>query len=83
MKWYSPCRASRARVGSWGLHTFTHHVKVAFFRGASLRPVPPGASKGKGKRYIDIHEGDQLDEVQMANWVKQAAALPGFLGPRA
>ena len=56
---------------------------MAFFRGASLRPVPPGASKGKGKRYIDIHEGDQLDEVQMANWVKQAAALPGFLGPRA
>jgi hypothetical protein len=56
---------------------------VAFFRGASLRSVPPGASKGKDKRYIDIHEGDQLDEVQMANWVKQAAALPGFLGPRA
>jgi len=65
-----------------GLHTFTHYVKVAFFRGTSLRPVPPGASKGKDTRYIDIHEGDELDEAQMANWVKQAAALPGFLGPR-
>ena len=65
-----------------GLHTFTHYVKVAFFRGTSLRPTPPGASKGKDTRYIDIHEGDQLDEAQMANWVKQAAALPGFLGPR-
>jgi hypothetical protein len=55
---------------------------VAFFRGTSLRPVPPGASKGEDTRYIDIHEGDELDEAQMANWVKQAAALPGFLGPR-
>src|SRR5205823_8452320 len=45
-------------------------------------PVPPGASKSKDTRYIDIHEGDELDEAQMANWVQQAAALPGFLGPR-
>ena len=67
----------------------THYIKVAFFRGTSLRPVPSGASKGKGKdkgkdkdtRYIDIHQGYELDEAQMANWVKQAAALPGFLGP--
>jgi len=64
-----------------GLHTFTHYVKVAFFRGTSLQPVPPGASKGKDTRYIDIREGDELDEAQMASWVKQAAALPGFLGP--
>jgi hypothetical protein len=54
----------------------THYIKVAFFRGTSLRPVPSGASKGKDTRYIDIHQGDE-----MANWVKQAAALPGFLGP--
>ena len=60
-------------------HTFTHYVKVVFFRGTSLRPVPPGASKGKDTRYIDIHEGDELDEVQMATWVKQAAALPGWV----
>jgi len=63
----------------------THYIKVAIFRGKSLRPVPSGASKGKGKdkdtRYIDIHQGYELDEAQMANWVKQAAALPGFLGP--
>ena len=54
---------------------------MAFFRGTSLRPVPPGASKSKDTRYIDIHEGEELDEAQMANWVKQAAALPGFLAP--
>jgi hypothetical protein len=53
--------------------------KVAFFRGTSLRPVPPGASKGKDTRYLDIREGDQLDEAQMATWVKQAAALPGWV----
>jgi hypothetical protein len=47
-------------------------VKVAFFRGASLRPVPPGQSKSKDTRYLDIHEHDQLDEAQLAAWVKQA-----------
>jgi hypothetical protein len=47
-------------------------------RGTSLRPVPPGASKGKDTRYIDIREGDKLDGAQMATWVKQAAALPGW-----
>ena len=53
---------------------------MAFLRGASLRPVLPGASKGKDTRYIDIHESGELDEAQMSNWIKQAAALPGFLG---
>jgi hypothetical protein len=53
-------------------------VKVAFFRGASLRPVPPGASKVKNTRYIDIREGDELT-AQMATWVKQAAELPGWV----
>ena len=62
-------------------HCFTRYVKVAFFRGTSLRPIPPGASKGKDTRYIDIREGDEFDEAQMADWVKQAAELPGFLGP--
>ena len=60
-----------------GVHVFTKYVKVAFFRGASLRPVPPGASKQKDVRYLDIHEDDQLDEAQFAAWVKQASQLPG------
>jgi len=51
---------------------------VAFFRGTSLRPVPPGESKQKEVRYLNIREGDQLDEAQMATWLKQAAALPGW-----
>jgi hypothetical protein len=52
---------------------------VAFFRGASLRPVPPGESKQREVRYLDIHEGDELDEAQMADWVKQAAAASGWV----
>jgi hypothetical protein len=52
-------------------------VKVAFFRGAELRPVPPGASKHRQVRYLDIHEGEALDEAQLAAWVRQASRLPG------
>ena len=50
---------------------------MAFFRGTSLRPVPPGESKSKDTRYLDIHEADQLNEAQLAAWVKQASRLPG------
>jgi hypothetical protein len=60
-----------------GIHVFKKYVKVAFFRGASLRPVPPGESKQKNVRYLDIREGDPLDEAQFADWVKQASELPG------
>jgi hypothetical protein len=60
-----------------GIHIFEKYIKVAFFRGAQLRPVPPGASKQKDVRYLDIHEDDELDEVQFASWVKQASELPG------
>jgi hypothetical protein len=82
VKWNSPFYGIEGHGWFLGLHTFTRYVKVAFFRGASLRPLPPGASKSKDTRYIDIHEGDELDEAQMARWVKQAAALPGFLAPQ-
>src|SRR5437016_8742897 len=81
VKWNSPLYGIEGQGWFLSFHVFSHYVKVAFFRGTSLRPVPPGASKGKDTRYIDIHEGDELDEAQMANWVKQAAALPGFLAP--
>jgi hypothetical protein len=52
---------------------------VAFFRGASLRPVPPGESKDKNTRYLDIHEDDKLDAKLVASWVRQASALPGWV----
>jgi len=79
VKWNSPLYGIEGQGWFLGIHTFTHYVKVAFFRGTSLRPVPPRASKSKDTRYIDIREGDKLDEAQMATWVKQAAALPGWV----
>jgi hypothetical protein len=81
VKWNSPLYGIDGQGWFLGIHCFTHYVKVTFFRGTSLRPVPSGASKHEDVRYFDIREGDELDEAQMANWVKQAAALPGFLGP--
>jgi hypothetical protein len=82
VKWNTPFYGIEGQGWFLGFHTFTRYVKVAFFRGMSLRPVPPGASKSKETRYIDIHENDQLDEAQMATWVKQAAALPGWVPGR-
>jgi hypothetical protein len=78
VKWNSPFYGAGNQDQGWFLsfHCFTKYVKVAFFRGASLRPVPPGESKQKEIRYLDIHEGE-LDEAQFAAWVKQASRLPG------
>ena len=78
VKWNSPFYGVEGQGWFLNLHCFTKYVKVAFFRGTSLRPVPPGESKHKDVRYLDIHEGDQLDEAQMAAWIRQAAALPGW-----
>jgi len=82
VKWNSPLYGVEGYGWFLGIHCFTMYVKVAFFRGASLRPIPPGDSKSSDTRYIDIREGDELDEAQIADWVKQAAELPGFLGPQ-
>ena len=79
VKWNTPFYGIEGQGWFLGFHCMTKYVKVAFFRGTSLRPVPPGASKGQDTRYIDIHEDDELDEAQMATWVKQAAALPGWV----
>jgi hypothetical protein len=77
VKWNSPLYGVEGQGWFLGIHCFTNYVKVAFFRGTSLRPVPPGESKSKDTRYLDIHEDDQLDEAQLAAWVKQASQLPG------
>ena len=76
VKWNSPFYG--VEEGAWFLsfHCFTKYVKVTFFRGTSLRPVPPGESKHKDVRYLDIHE-DQFDEARFAEWVRQASRLPG------
>jgi hypothetical protein len=79
VKWNSPFYGVEGQGWFLSFHCFTNYIKVAFFRGASLRPVPPGASKHKDVRYLDIHEHDQLDEAQLATWIRQAAALPGWV----
>jgi hypothetical protein len=79
VKWNSPFYGIGDQGWFLSFHVFTRYVKVTFFKGTALRPVPPGPSKHKDVRYFDIHEGAELDEAQMAAWVKQAAALPGWV----
>ena len=77
VKWNSPFYGAPDKE-SWFLsfHVFTRYVKVTFFRGTSLDPVPPGTSKHPEVRYLDIHEGT-FDEAQFGSWVSQASRLPG------
>lgn len=77
VKWNSPLYGMEDDTWFLSLHCFDQYVKVAFFRGASLDPVPPGTSKQQHVRYLDIREDDGLDEAQFADWVKQASKLPG------
>ena len=77
VRWNSPFYGIVGRGWFVSYHVFTRYVKVTFFRGASLRPVPPGSGKDPDSRWIDIREGE-LDEAQMAAWIRQAAALPGW-----
>jgi hypothetical protein len=76
VKWNSPFYGIEGHGWFLNFHCFTKYIKVAFFRGTSLRPLPPGESKHKDVRYFDIYEG-KLDEAQLATWVKQASELPG------
>ena len=77
VKWNSPLYGVGGQGWFLSFHCFTKYVKVAFFRGMSLHPLPPGESKHKEVRYLDIHEDNQLDEAHLAAWVKQASKLPG------
>jgi hypothetical protein len=78
VKWNSPLYGIEGRGWFLGVHTFTRYVKLAFFNGTSLRPMPPGASKSGDTRYFEIEQTDEFDEVRVASWVKQAAKLPGW-----
>lgn len=77
VKWNTPMYG--LEEGSWfaSFHAFDRYLKVAFFRGASLDPVPPVGSKHKEVRYFHIHEDEAVDEAQLADWIKQASRLPG------
>lgn len=77
IKWNTPFYGIESQGWFLGFHCMTKYIKVAFFRGTSLRPLPPGESKQKEVRYLDIHENEPLDETQLADWVMQASQLPG------
>jgi hypothetical protein len=80
VKWNSPFYGIEGRGWFLSVHCFTRYVRVAFFRGASLRPLPPGESKQKEVRYLDISQDDRLDEARFTAWVEQASRLPGWGG---
>ena len=78
VKWNSPFYGVDGQGWFLSFHVYTRYVKVTFFKGASLRPLPPGASKHKDVRHLDIHE-EGFDAEQMGDWVRQAANLPGWI----
>jgi hypothetical protein len=79
VKWNSPFYGIDGQGWFLSFHCFTRYIKVAFFRGTSLRPPPPGESKHDEVRYLDIHEDDRLDEELVARWMTQASKLPGWV----
>ena len=79
VRWNSPFYGVEGRGWFLGAHCLTNYVKVTFFRGLALKPVPPGGTEKSGEaRWIDIREG-QFNEKQMKAWIKQAAKLPGWV----
>lgn len=79
VKWNSPFYGVEGQGWFLSFHCFTRYVKVAFFRGAALKPLPPGESKDPNTRYLDIYEADEIDEKQVGDWIRQAAELPGWV----
>ncbi len=79
VKWNSPMYGTEGMGWLLSFHCTTHYVKVAFFKGASLKPLPPVSSAQKEVRYQHIHEHDTIDEKQFTAWVKQASKLPGWM----
>ena len=80
VKWNSPFYGVEGRGWFLGVHCYTSYLKLAFFRGSALTPPPPGESKQKEVRYLDVREGEPLDEARLTRWLQQAAALPGWMG---
>ena len=77
VKWNTPLYGLEGNGWFMGYHMITKYVKVSFFNGAALKPMPPVESKQPKVRYLHIHEHDVIDEKQLAQWIAQAAAMPG------
>ncbi|SKB72381.1 DUF1801 domain-containing protein [Sphingopyxis flava] len=79
VRWNSPFYGIEGKGWFLSFHCFTRYIKVTFFKGAALRPLPPVGSKDPDARYFHIHEDEEIDEVQVESWLKQAAAIPGWI----
>jgi len=79
VKWNSPFYGFEGRGWFLSFHCFTRYIKVMFFRGGALKPPPPGISKHKEVRVLDIHEGQPIDAKQFASWLKQASKMDGWM----
>ncbi len=79
VKWNSPFYGMEGQGWFLSFHCYTRYIKLAFFRGAALRPLPPVESKDRNTRYLHIHEGDPLDEDLLRRWVRQASEIPGWM----
>lgn len=76
VRWNSPMYGLKGQGWFMSFHVFTHYVKITFFKGTSLKPVPPGGN-AKEARWVDLHEGD-LDEERLIEWIKQASVIAGW-----
>ncbi len=79
VRWNSPFYGVEGQGWFLSYHCFTKYVKVTFFRGTSLRPLPPGESKTEETRYVNVYERARPDDDLVASWIKQAAELPGWM----
>ena len=78
VRWNSPFYGMEGHGWFLSFHCFTGYVKVTFFQGTSLHPLPPGESRHPDVRYLDIHQDEPIDDAQLAAWIKQASGLPGW-----
>lgn len=77
VKWNTPFYGRPEDGWFLAMHCFTHYVKLTFFRGTDLTPPPPGKSKQPNVRYLDLREGHDMTDPQLAAWIEQASRLPG------
>ncbi len=79
VKWNSPFYGVEGQGWFLSFHCFARYIKLSFFKGAALEPMPPVASKDADVRYVHFHEGEDIDEKQLVDWIRQAAAIPGWM----
>jgi hypothetical protein len=78
VKWNQPLYGVEGQGFFVSFRCFANYLKLTFFRGAELDPLPPVGFKDPDARALHIHDDDELDEGQLVRWFEQAAAIPGW-----